>query len=408
MSTAANRSALPSHGATLQEAVDFLKTRGYGPSVESVLRHLSAHQLVLAAVSGPSIFAHVSRFVRAKGEAAGVIPAPRDGDSHFGRLPVEIATLILREYLDHVTQRVLFSRTSVRNRAIIALILQQEVSTRLARYNLSFYDVRLLFCGTGTILSGSVIPLLVTPLSFDIKDIDFFAPYGQGKLTMRFLRIAASLPATKLPDTYDDLAAITNIWELTGRTTAGQRCKINVIESASRTARDCVLLFHSTPVFGCLSADSLWHGEPALTLAQKALATPTQMPLSDNLRVLQRMWGVLKKYTERGFTFIAELDIPHDCGTHWSCPCTFRTTNNVGCLEMPFPLFPFPGPPAAHMGSWLLGISSCSTHNISGGLPVHSPSSFRGTISFTVHVNNLTYHHRNSMAKPIPGTVSDG
>jgi hypothetical protein len=140
-----------------------------------------------------------------------------------------------------------------------------------------------------------------------------------------------------------------------------------------------VLLFHSTPVFGCLSADGLWHGEPALTLARKALATPTQLPLSDNLRVLKHMWAMLRKYTDRGFTFIAELDVPHDCGIHWSCPCTFRTTNDAGCLEMPFPLFPFPGPPTAHTGSWLLGVSACSTHNISGGLPVHSPSSYKGT-----------------------------
>ncbi|KAJ7289781.1 hypothetical protein C8J57DRAFT_1214104 [Mycena rebaudengoi] len=399
---------LPSNGATLQEAIEFLKTRRYGPSVESVLHCLSAHQLVLAAVSGSSIFAHISRFVRARGEAAGTVPEPRDGDSHFGRLPIEIATLILREYLDHIAQCIPFSRTSIRNRAIVALVLQQEVSNRLAGYNLDFYNARLLFCGTGTILSSSVIPLLVTPLSFDINDIDFFAPYGQGNLTMRFLRIAASLAATKLPDTYDDLSAITDIWELTGPSTTGQRCKINVIESASQNARDCVLLFHSTLVFGCLGADGLWHGEPALTLAGKALATPMQMPLSENLLGLQRTWAVLRKYTDRGFTFIAELDIPHDCGSHWNCPCTFRTTNDAGCLEMAFPLFPFPCPPAAHTGSWLLGLSSCSTHNTLGGLPVHSPSSLKSTNSFAVQTNDLIYHDRNSVDKPIQWTLSDG
>ncbi|KAJ7270475.1 hypothetical protein C8J57DRAFT_1227123 [Mycena rebaudengoi] len=130
------KTTLPSHGATLHDAVQLLKAVQYGPSVQSVLEHMSARQLVLAGASQPLVFSHVSRFVREKGEAACAIPEPRTGDSHFGRLPLDMATLILTEYLDHICERVPFSATSTRNRALAALVLQQQVARQLGRYNL--------------------------------------------------------------------------------------------------------------------------------------------------------------------------------------------------------------------------------------------------------------------------------
>ncbi|KAJ7266038.1 hypothetical protein C8J57DRAFT_1229448 [Mycena rebaudengoi] len=311
------RVALASHKATLHDA-ELLKALQDGPSVQSVLGRMSARQLVLAAASQPLVFSHVSRFVREKGEAACAIPEPRDGDSHFGRLPLDVATLILTECLDHVGQRVPFSGTSTRNRAIVALVLQQQVARQLGRYNLDFYDVRLLFCGTGTLLAGSVIPLLMAQTPFAINDLDFFAPAGQGHLAMRFLCMASSLTAARLPDAYESLAGICDIWELSGLSSTGQQCKIN------------------------------------------------------------RTWAVLRKYSQRGFTYMTEFDRNHECGVHWSCPCTLRTTVDAGCLTAPLPVFPFPSAPPPHVSSWLLGVSTCSTNNQSNGSVIESAAFFRG------------------------------
>ncbi|KAJ7233421.1 hypothetical protein C8J57DRAFT_1249900 [Mycena rebaudengoi] len=371
---------LPAQGATLKAAIRFLQTHRYGKAVKDVLRRLSARQLVLAAVSGNGVFGHVSRYIRRKGMLCAAIPGATEGDGFFGRLPLEIATMILNDYLDDMGQHGPFTRSSPRNQALVALVLQQHVARQLGKYNLDFYDVRLLFCATGTALSGSVIPCLMGPVPFEINDLNFFSPACTGVLSMCFLCLAGSFTAAKLPDAYDSLAGIKDIWELSGVGASGQACKINVIQSSSQSACDSVLLFHSTPVFGVLDADGFWHGEPALTIARKAMTSPTQMPLTDDMRILGRSWSVLKKYTDRGFSFMTEFDVPHNCGSHWCCPCTPRTTVDAGCLDVALPLFPLPSPPTPHVSSWQLGVTSCSTNNLSNtGLSIQSPSAFRET-----------------------------
>ncbi|KAJ7276037.1 hypothetical protein C8J57DRAFT_1505340 [Mycena rebaudengoi] len=285
--------SLRSQGVTLFDAVQFLKQQPYGSPVKSVLRRMTARHLVLASVCDPGIFAHILRFVRKRGKRASAIPEPTDGDAHFGHLPVDVATLILSEYLDDVRQRLPFSQTLARNRALVALTFQQHIAVRLGKFNLDFYAVRLLFCATGALLSGSIIPSLIVTPSFDINDLDFFAPAGTGSLTTRFLRVAATMTSSRLREGYDGLAGITDIWELKGYSPSGQPRKINVIQAASESARNCVLLFHSTPVFGTLEGSGFWHGAPTLTFANKAVTMPSQLPLTKELWLYQRTWKVL-------------------------------------------------------------------------------------------------------------------
>ncbi|KAJ7219775.1 hypothetical protein C8J57DRAFT_1537071 [Mycena rebaudengoi] len=242
---------------------------------------------------------------------------------------------------------------------LVAIVLQQNISLHLAKYGLRFYSVRFLFCATGAIISGSTVLALMEVTPFQPNDIDFYCPKGSSLDVRRYLLLAGRVfNEHRLSNDYNELCGIGVIWTLLGT----DSCKVNVIESLSPIARDSVLLFHSTPVFGAIDGAIFWHGEPCLTFDKKALTTPHQLPLSTNLYVHQRAWKVVHKYMERGFRYITEYDLPHRCGVHPSCPITLRTASDRGCLRVPLPPFPFDFPSPPHETSWTLGRGGCTTH----------------------------------------------
>ncbi|KAJ7500712.1 hypothetical protein B0H11DRAFT_1669864, partial [Mycena galericulata] len=193
--------------------------------------------------------------------------------------------------------------------------------------------------GTGAIISGSTVAALLHPGMFTPGDIDIYAACHGGYDVVKFFVRSGKFKIAKKNTSYDYAAGIRKVWALERTTTLEgmDAVKINVIESLSPNPFDPLTHFHLTCVVGAWIADGFWHGYPALTSAKVALTTMHQLPLKDDLKQQKHVWGVLQKYTARGFAIaIGEYDNDHDCGTHANCPATLRSSDDGGCLYSPF------------------------------------------------------------------------
>ncbi|KAJ7158205.1 hypothetical protein C8R43DRAFT_847573, partial [Mycena crocata] len=188
---------------------------------------------------------------------------------------------------------------------------------------------------TGCIISGSAVTSLVNAGQvFEPGDIDFYVRLSGGYDVVRYITKSGKYSGVQVTTAYDFVAGIGKVWALKLR---GTELKINVIESLTDNPFDAVCHFHSTCVFGAWTLDGVWHGYPSLNLRGISITTHTQFPLNDSLSTHQAAWRVLRKYTDRGFTFsLGQYDAQHECGVDRNCPATIRTTDDAGCLYIAF------------------------------------------------------------------------
>ncbi|KAJ7158198.1 hypothetical protein C8R43DRAFT_882488, partial [Mycena crocata] len=225
--------------------------------------------------------------------------------------------------------------------------------------------VRLMQTASGCIVSGSAVTALLNNCrSFKPNDLDFYTPFGSGTDVVCYILLSGKYLEVDLKNAlpgvgeYNFAAGIGRVWTLRLRHST---ITINVIESLTLNPFDAVCHFHSTCVFGAWTASGIWHGYPLLTLQGRSLTTPMQLPLGNDLRTHQHIWNILRKYRHRGFSFVlGELEEDHVCGEHYSCPATTRTTDDPGCLWIPFPpwLYDDESPPV-YETSWSLGGTGC-------------------------------------------------
>ncbi|KAJ7917024.1 hypothetical protein B0H13DRAFT_1608728 [Mycena leptocephala] len=190
-------------------------------------------------------------------------------------------------------------------------------------------------CATGAVLSGSAVTsLLHSGDPFELGDLDVFVQRSGGSVIVLFLQKAGQYDRIENTGEYTFANGVGRVWTLL-RKDSGK--KINVIESMTESPFDTIVQFHSTCVMGAWTARGVWHAYPALTIAGTTIATPDTMSIYPGILYAERTRKVLQKYIKRGYSFsLSEYDAPHVCGDDKNCPTTLRSTDDNGCMFMPF------------------------------------------------------------------------
>ena len=289
-----------------------------------------------------------------------------------GGLPVRgdvVATLppeLIEEVLLHadMLSRVAFGQTARRNRGLSCNANRLACGEAVRPYGLTFTDIHFLQHSIGAVVSGSTVTQLLRPVKdFTPGDLDIYCRAMDGYQVARFLGHCTGYYVERRSEEYEEAQGLRFVWWLAHKSPA--RPPINIIESLTDNALDAVLNFHSTAVMGAWMRPGFWHPYPKSTFTALSLTSPSRMAL-DRLSSRRRMWLVIKKYMGRGFKLTTEWPLPHVCGWEWNCPVTLRTSEDGGCLRIPFsPRFPIQDLPLAaaedDASSWTLGPVPCTT-----------------------------------------------
>ncbi|KAJ7021404.1 hypothetical protein C8F04DRAFT_1273761 [Mycena alexandri] len=241
-------------------------------------------------------------------------------------LPPEVSLQILASLT--FAERLSFARASPVVALHVAQAIQDETVSLLKAFGLRPRSVRLMQVATGTLISGSFVPAMMTG-NFEPKDIDFYMPRAAGGDVALFFKKSGDWSQIGMSPTYNFASGIGRVYTMRHRRTEK---KINIIELLTLNALDAVVQFHSTCVMGAISADTFWHGYPDTTLAGVTITSVARMPLTKDVAQQTQTWKILRKYAARGFDFhLEEYRAPHVCCEDLRCPATVRTSNDVGC-----------------------------------------------------------------------------
>ncbi|KAJ7171899.1 hypothetical protein C8R43DRAFT_944439 [Mycena crocata] len=115
---------------------------------------------------------------------------------------------------------------------------------------------------------------------------------------------------------------------------------INVFESRSDNPLDAILHLPSTADMGSLKLDRLWHPYPAATFEGVALTSPYRLPV-DFAAERRTAWEVLQSSMRAGFWVDSHWTRSHQCSRNASCPISWRSSNDSGCLKLLLPTLPY-------------------------------------------------------------------
>ncbi|KAJ7471254.1 hypothetical protein B0H11DRAFT_2237549 [Mycena galericulata] len=314
-----------------------------------VLRSLSPETLFAIAVLDHDACNRVKQFVARAIHGKG--KAVRSAKDIVSRLPTELTLAVITLFT--VKERVRFSQTSSRNNAMCALLLHHETAKLLSGFNLGISEVQLMLVGTGTIMSGSSIPLLLhCGYPFTIHNLDFCTPWGRGEDVVTYMcRVSGYI--IDLNILHDEVDGVRNSWILRNDTRT-----ITVIESMT-TAHACIFYCHITPLMGFWDGNSIFHAYPSLTSAGISLTTPHQFVLDYTIDAQRHVWQFLHKYVRRGFQLQFEYTKKHICGHNLNCPVTLRTTADAACLRLYFPESPYRTKDDSDIICWTLSGTGC-------------------------------------------------
>ncbi|KAK7022619.1 hypothetical protein R3P38DRAFT_3196015 [Favolaschia claudopus] len=251
--------------------------------------------------------------------------------AHLARMPVELTQRILS--LLSFADKAVFALTCAGAAQLVGEDFFQQCRSLLKDFDLDFDMVRLMMTATGAVISGSTVPALLTDFLFEPHDLDFFCPAGFGQYVVPFLE-QNRYEVEKCVRDYGKLPGIGIIWYLRH---AGGRT-VNVVESRTEDPLHAIARFHSSQVVGAISSCGVWHANPWLTFQLSALTTPTLTRLEPTAESQKHVWNILHKYESRGFEWSFKgFSAPHKCGSDTRCPATPRTSDDAGCLFIPFP-----------------------------------------------------------------------
>ncbi|KAJ7671029.1 hypothetical protein B0H17DRAFT_1209176 [Mycena rosella] len=285
-------------------------------------------------------------------------------ENGISSIPMDVGLAILG-YLP-LSDRLHFAQTSRGASYLASVALEVKATRILSLFDLRFCDIRIMQSATGTVISGSVISALVmSGAPFVPGDLDFFTAKSRGFEVMLFLTRSGQYCLTAFSAEYQYASGIGKVWTLLGL--HGQ--KMNIIESLSSNPFDAIGHFHLSCVIGAWTADNIWHRYPRLTVTNATLTTAARFPLTDTLDGHLHSWRILHKYMQRSFAIhLAELDQPHTCGYHLSCPVTLCIKGNSGCLTARFPSWPYPEEASPlYTTYWSMGGTGCSKGILAGG-----------------------------------------
>ncbi|KAK7050192.1 hypothetical protein R3P38DRAFT_2763248 [Favolaschia claudopus] len=354
---------------------DTIKRVLWSDTVHNYLRQMDYNQLFTTALRSRMAAKNVSRFMT------------ETVDEHFAKQIPQIEELVATHRTnpncerDHagfvsVFQRLMqFSGRDLGSEDLYlrACLLQYMTADLLSQFGLQYGDVKLMQAATNTFISGSFVAAL-THRPFSPNDLDFFCGRDKTRCILRYLEhLDFAVDSEELHD-YASLPGIRRITRLN----SPRGSLINIIESHSDSAIGVILNFHSAPTRGLVAWDKFSHFEFRRARNGLALITPASLALDiDSLESQLDVWQILHKYMRRGFTFIFEYTVPHECGKHIDCPATPRTTVDEGCLHVAFPSISIPNASSGptQISTWSLGpVGMCSSGTVNGLTVVHSHS----------------------------------
>jgi hypothetical protein len=114
--------------------------------------------------------------------------------------------------------------------------------------------------------------------------------------------------------------------------------KMDVILSASPFSLMPIMRFHSTLVMNCITGNGIWSAYPSRTCARQGICNPMVFTLDHIAPKLPpaNVRSAFRKYARRGFDIrmgpTSWANDDHVCTKHGSCPQTFRTVEDWGCM----------------------------------------------------------------------------
>lgn len=277
---------------------------------------------------------------------------------------------IQQEIMEHLPlkQRVIFGATCKRNRALVARVFQLCVSDLFKPFKIPYPGVRFMQTATGTVLSGSVIPRLSLPrqsaTAFNPNDLDFYSPKGAWRYTLRFFELGTPYIYIRHSPNIYNLPAIESITWLTSH--VSNPLSLNIMQCRGRHPYEATVQFHSTCVVGAIDGANGWFANPRLLCNGISIVNRLHLKL-DTALARERGMAVIRKYTDRGFTFYMEYMTRHKCGSNKSCPATLRTSVDSGCCVVQFPRAPYGASsalgtlyPSPYVISWSNGGIGCT------------------------------------------------
>ncbi|KAJ7452430.1 hypothetical protein B0H11DRAFT_2245907 [Mycena galericulata] len=287
-----------------------------------------------------------------------VMDMDTDAVDPFSVLPHDVGLRILRSL--YMVDQLRFARVSRSCSILVADALQIAASQQLLRFNLRFGPVRLMQAATGAVISGSVLTAIAhSGPSFVPDDLDIVTGRRRGYEVVLFLEYMDYV-ITKKSIRYRYTAGVGKVWTLRHK---HNDVKINILESLTENPLDAICHFHSTCVYGAWTARGLWYGYAQLLMAGCAITTPTRLAIDvTSLTNQQRLWRILRKYMDRGFSFsLNQFDAPHVCGVHRSCPATLRSSDDAGCIYPQFLPWQYSHDAEKHRTTvWSMGGTGCA------------------------------------------------
>ncbi|KAJ7934091.1 hypothetical protein B0H13DRAFT_1951710 [Mycena leptocephala] len=337
--------------------LDFIDQYGIDEEEESIGSPMETEEITQTDGEEPqpdmdSVTTHVSD--SEPGEGANQGPA-----SHvpLPLLPTELKLHLLKDL--GLADRIHFAQTSANASHLSAAVLQTAAASMLRRFRLRFSEVRLMQTALGSLITGSgMISLIHAGPHFDPNDLDFVTRRGDSWDVVKFLEKAGSYEYKGLLPVYAHSEGVRRVRLLEHPL----GLKVKVIESETSNPIDVVALSPSSSAIGAWGPNGIWHGYASITTRSISITTPVRMHICDDALHRRYIWAFLRKYTDRGFTFsLNDFDKYHECGSHFSCPATVRTSDDGGCVNVHFPRWEYTQDTEEEpITCWSLGGTGCA------------------------------------------------
>ncbi|KAJ7040632.1 hypothetical protein C8F04DRAFT_1253950 [Mycena alexandri] len=314
-------------------SVRCLMTGLVGAGLMNALERLSPAELFHRALSSP------------EGDAGGRAPISRAGA--FESVPPELLDMIALQL--SMRDRAALEATCRLFRAVVRMALQTSAARSLGVYSLSFIDLRFLQSSMTALVTGAALRDLIftgeairwpswashDPTPVVPPTLDFYCSRFEAVDAATFLSHATGRVVQPATDVFDPSGALQEVYALTKPGSPD----IRVFETFSDNPMDAILHLPSTSDMNVWTLDRVLVPYPRVMFAGVSLTSPDRLPLYGDL-ARRRAWDVVHSGMQNGFRFASQWVFQHTCSRNPSCPVTWRTTSDRGCLSLPFPTLP--------------------------------------------------------------------
>ncbi|KAJ7264032.1 hypothetical protein B0H12DRAFT_1230790 [Mycena haematopus] len=280
------------------------------------------------------------------------------GPAGMSNMPCELTMQIMSMLT--LVDRCSLAQTCRTVAAVAGECLRAAAVAILAPFGLRFEEVRLMLAATGTVITGSAVAALMNlEATFGQSCLTFVAPRGKLDPVMEFLKFAGGYELQPhASTTRSNMFNAVSVWDFEN----AHGAKIQLVLSNSRDPFNTIATSPFTCEYGAWTETGLFHAYPHLTVNRRALTTPTRLPFfSDTIEETQRVWDLLHQYVDHDYQVDAlGYASMHSCGVHPSCPATFRTSDDRGCMHIRFPAWDLVTYTArSDVTCWSLGGTGC-------------------------------------------------